>query len=115
MAKTPDRKCNDQHFVMILEMVANYFNESALLIIGLRRGKQSIIKLRHIVMYLAHVCGQISAAEISRISMRDRSTVSFGINKIEDLRDDPTFDSLMDSLCNRYVEEKIKLDVSEKI
>lgn len=49
-------------------------------------------------MYLAHVAKGISLTSIGAAFGRDRTTVSYACNLIEDLRDDTQFDAELDRL-----------------
>jgi chromosomal replication initiation ATPase DnaA len=53
---------------------------------------------RQIAMYLSHVAFRVSLTDVGRIFGRDRTTVSHACAVVEDLRDDPRFDRILDLL-----------------
>ncbi len=71
------------------------------------RGKAPIARARQIAMYLAHVvCGH-SLTEVGSMFRRDRTTVAHACALIEDGRDDPLFDRLLE-LMERVAREEIR-------
>ncbi|MBL8564798.1 MAG: chromosomal replication initiator DnaA [Hyphomicrobiaceae bacterium] len=62
------------------------------------RGRAHVARARQVGMYLAHVaCGK-SLTDVGRLFARDRTTVSHACSVIEDGRDDPTFDHVLELL-----------------
>ena len=62
------------------------------------RGRAHVARARQVGMYLAHVaCGK-SLTDVGRLFERDRTTVSHACSVIEDGRDDPTFDHVLELL-----------------
>lgn len=55
---------------------------------------------RQVAVYLAHIVGSKSYTEIGRIFGRDRTTAAHACRVIEDRRDDPVFDRLLELLEN---------------
>lgn len=53
---------------------------------------------RQVAMYLAHVVCGLSLTEVGALFGRDRTTVSHACAVVEDRRDDPGFDCLMEHL-----------------
>lgn len=53
---------------------------------------------RQVAMYLAHVVCGLSLTEVGLLFGRDRTTVSHACAIVEDCRDDPSFDRLMEHL-----------------
>ncbi len=53
---------------------------------------------RQAAMYMAHVAFGLSYAEIGRAFGRDRTTVAYACRSIEDRRDDPSIDVVLNSL-----------------
>lgn len=49
--------------------------------------------VRQIAMYLSHVVFGLNYSRIAKVFRRDRSTVSYGCEVIEDAREDPAFDN----------------------
>ena len=62
------------------------------------RGPADVALARQVAMYLAHVGFGLSLTEVGRVFERDRTTVSHACGVIEDRRDDPTFDRMLDLL-----------------
>jgi len=67
-------------------------------ILAQTRGSQAHAHARQAAMYLAHVALGISFTAIGKFFRRDHSTVAHGCRRVEDRRDDPTFDMLMAEL-----------------
>jgi hypothetical protein len=53
---------------------------------------------RQAAMYLTHVVFEMSLARVADAFGRDRTTAAHACHRIEDGRDDPAFDALMDRL-----------------
>lgn len=53
---------------------------------------------RQVAMYLAHVGCGLSLTETGALFQRDRTTVAHACNLVEDRRDEPAVDSLLDEL-----------------
>ena len=53
---------------------------------------------RQIAMYLSHIVFKISPAEVARIFGRDPSTVTYALGRIEELREEPDLDRMLDWL-----------------
>ncbi len=60
------------------------------------RGPARVALARQVAMYLAHVGFGLSLTEVGRLFGRDRTTVSHACGVIEDKRDDPTFDRVLE-------------------
>lgn len=54
-----------------------------------------VARVRQIAMYVTHVALQISMTEIGRGFGRDRTTVIHACHLVEDMREDPDFDSMV--------------------
>jgi chromosomal replication initiation ATPase DnaA len=63
-----------------------------------RRGRARVVFARQTAMYLMRVIYGLTLAEIAEQFGRDRSTVSYACQRIEDLRDDPCFDHQLTQL-----------------
>jgi hypothetical protein len=59
------------------------------------RGRAAAAFARQTAMYLAHVHFGLSLSEVGRTFGRDRTTVSHACARVEDCRDDPTFDRVL--------------------
>lgn len=77
------------------DIVAMFFAVSAAEILSARRASAAVSHARHIAIYLAHVAFQLPLLAVSRGFARDRSSISYAIARIEDERDDETFDRLL--------------------
>ncbi len=62
------------------------------------RGPESTARLRQIAMYLLHTSLSVPYGEVARAFGRDRTTVSHACRLVEDLRDDPAADSMVEKL-----------------
>lgn len=62
------------------------------------RGRAHVALARQVAMYLAHVGCGLSLTETGRLFARDRTTVAHACGVIEDRRDDPIFDRVLDLL-----------------
>lgn len=62
------------------------------------RGRARVALARQVAMYLCHVAFRLSLTDVGRIFRRDRTTVSHACGVVEDLRDDPRFDRVLDML-----------------
>ena len=62
------------------------------------RGRAGVALARQVAMYLAHVGCGLSLTETGRLFDRDRTTVAHACGVIEDRRDDPHFDRVLDLL-----------------
>lgn len=65
---------------------------------GATRGTQPVSMARQVAMYLTHVSFGLSLARVASAFMRDRSTVAHACHLVEDRRDDPEFDDLLEAL-----------------
>lgn len=62
------------------------------------RGAAPVALARQVAMYLAHVVTGLNYSEVARLFRRHRTTVSYAIQLVEDLRDDPEIDTRLDIL-----------------
>lgn len=62
------------------------------------RGRAPIAEARQVAMYLAHVVLRITMTDVGALFARDRTTVAHACGVIEDRRDDPTFDRVLELL-----------------
>lgn len=63
-----------------------------------RRGPAEAAQARQIAMYIVYVGCGISLARVAAAFNRDRSTVSYACQQIEDRRDEPLFDEWLEAL-----------------
>lgn len=59
-----------------------------------------VAQARQLAMYVAHVGLGVSQLDVARAFMRDRSTVAHACHRIEDLRENDTFDAQVSRLEN---------------
>jgi chromosomal replication initiation ATPase DnaA len=62
------------------------------------RGSVHVSFARQVAMYLTHVAFGMSIQRVAIGFARDRSTVAYACHIIEDRRDDPSFDTILDQL-----------------
>lgn len=62
------------------------------------RGRRELVRARQIAMYLAHVALSMSLSRVAFAFERDRSTVAHACHRIEEMRDDASFDSWLEAL-----------------
>lgn len=62
------------------------------------RGSAPTALARQVAMYLAHVACGLTLTETGRLFGRDRTTVAHACGVIEDKRDDPLFNHVLDLL-----------------
>src|SRR5437667_12379045 len=67
-------------------------------VIATTRRAPSAAFARQCAMYLAHVAFGLSFSEIGRAFGRDRTTAAHACRLVEDRRDDPAVEALLDSL-----------------
>ncbi|AVF02520.1 MULTISPECIES: helix-turn-helix domain-containing protein [Devosia] len=73
-------------------LVAQHTNVDVSMIFHARRCRINTARARQLAMYLAHVVLGESLTDIGMAFGRDRTTVSYACNLIEDMRDDVEFD-----------------------
>jgi len=62
------------------------------------RGRANVALARQVAMYVAHVACGLSFTEIGCLFKRDRTTVAHACSIVEDHRDDPMFDTVIELL-----------------
>lgn len=62
------------------------------------RGRPHAAFARQVAMYLAHVAFGLSLTRVGQVFSRDRTTVAHACSRVEDLRDDPSFDRSIELL-----------------
>lgn len=77
----------------VIALVSREKNVPERLIKHRSRCRATASQARHLAMYLSHVVLGRSLLEIGDEFGRDRTTVSYACAQIEDLRDDPAFDT----------------------
>lgn len=62
------------------------------------RGRRELVRARQVAMYLTHVGMGMSLARVAIAFERDRSTVAHACHRIEEQRDDASFDAWLEAL-----------------
>jgi chromosomal replication initiation ATPase DnaA len=62
------------------------------------RGRQPAARARQVAMYVTHISCGITLTDVGSIFGRDRTTVAHACALVEDRRDDPVFDRVLDLL-----------------
>lgn len=78
--------------------VAQVFAISLIELSRQSRGRAKVALARQVAMYLAHVACGLTFTEIGLLFGRDRTTVAHACNLVEDRRDDPMFDTVVELL-----------------
>ena len=84
--------------VLIEETVAQVFGVEGRELRLATRGRAKVARARQVAMYLAHVSFGLSLTDVGRVFSRDRTTVSHACGLVEDGRDDPVFDRVVELL-----------------
>ncbi|MGV8996360.1 MAG: helix-turn-helix domain-containing protein [Parvibaculaceae bacterium] len=83
---------------MTQEAIAGVFKVSVSEMRAPTRRTAPVAEARQIAMYLMHVVYGMSLSSVGRHFGRDRTTAAHACRQIEDRRDDPDFDVLVDRL-----------------
>ncbi len=68
-------------------------------VLAASRGSRTAAHARQVAMYLSHVALGIPVVAVGRCFSRDHSTVAHGCRRVEDLRDERSFDALIAELA----------------
>jgi len=71
------------------------------------RGAASIAFARQSAMYLAHVALGLSYSDVGRIFERDRTTAAHACRLVEERREDPWLDAMLDALEQALVPSRM--------
>ncbi|WP_106751945.1 helix-turn-helix domain-containing protein [Pannonibacter carbonis] len=81
------------------------------------RGRKNVACARQVMMYMAHITFGLTLGEVGRLYNRDRSTVGYACRKMEDLRDNPCHDRMLEqferAIRDMAVQDRIAVDGSE--
>ena len=69
------------------------------------RGRAHYAFARQVAMYLCHTALGLSLSEVALAFARDRTTVSHACHLIEDLRDEPDLDGMLEGLERQLAQE----------
>lgn len=83
---------------LVAAAVAIEFGVASPSLFSKTKGPSHLSFARQVSMYLVHVVYQINLSRVARAFNRDRSTVSYACNVIEDCREDPCFDEKLTRL-----------------
>ncbi len=83
---------------MVACLVAIEFGVQAESLFAPKRGRTSLSFVRQIAMYLTAIVYEVSLAGVARAFKRDPSTVSHACQLVEDMRDDPALDAILNRL-----------------
>ncbi len=89
---------DDRLRTLIEASVGQVFGIYAAEFSSVTRGTARVALARQVAMYLCHVMCQRSLTDVGRIFQRDRTTVAHACGVVEDLRDDPRFDRVLELL-----------------
>jgi len=78
------------------------------------RGRAAVALARQVAMYLAHAGCGLNKSNAGTLFARDRTTVAHACGVIEDRRDDPVFDRVMD-LIEGIVAAQIHRSISPEV
>lgn len=82
----------DREALELVQSVARARGVVVSQIFQVRRGKLPIALARQIAMYLMHIMLGRSLTNVGVFFDRDRTTIAYACAKIEDMRDEPSFD-----------------------
>lgn len=89
---------DDRQRRIIEQAIATVFGIQPLDLAAATRGRAHVALARQIAMYIDHVtCGH-TFTEVGTLFERDRTTVAHACSLIEDRRDDPAFDRMLELL-----------------
>jgi len=83
---------------VIDQAVAQVFAISLVELSRQSRGRANVALARQVAMYLAHVACGLTFTDIGQLFGRDRTTVAHACSLVEDRRDDPMFDTVVELL-----------------
>ncbi|MBL1240753.1 MAG: hypothetical protein COB13_002815 [OCS116 cluster bacterium] len=89
-------------------MVSKVFKVSTRDILAKSRSQAHIAFARQVAMYLTHICCGLNLTETGRLFNRDRTTVAYACNLVEDRRDETKFDLTLELLEKTISEFALK-------
>jgi len=113
----PDAELIEQLCELIAITVASAFAVPLAELLATTRRPRAVALARQSAMYLAHVVFGLTLTEVGRAFGRDRTTAAYACGLVEDRRDDPVFDFVLESLehvCGSYgrnLNSKVRLEV----
>lgn len=94
----PGELPSDPRARLVADVLSYATGVAAVDILGRDRGNVGIARLRHVAMYLFSTVYSVGANNTAHVFGRDRSTVLYGMRKVEDAREAPAFDQWLGSL-----------------
>lgn len=82
----------------VIDIVSAFFNVASKEIRNPTRSAAPVARVRQVGMYAAHTVLQIPMKEVGCGFMRDRTTVQHAVSLVEDWREEPEFDQIMDQI-----------------
>lgn len=76
----------------ILYLIGNIYNKDPMDLLDAKRGSAEITHVRHMAIYLMHVTCGFQMVIVGEMFSRDRTTISYACNLIENARDGRVFD-----------------------
>lgn len=90
--------CPELRKIVLETIVSDIFDISFRDLRRASRGRAHVALARQVAMYLAHVQFGLTLTEVGRIFSRDRTTVAHACALVEDRRDEPSFDYVLELL-----------------
>ncbi len=84
----------------LVDILSTFFNVSGRELRSNSRCERPVARVRQIGMYVAHVALALTMSEVGRAFGRDRSTVNHACHLIEDMREEPEFDRIIQTIEN---------------
>ena len=94
----PKARPDDGSCQLALAIAAAAFDVSPQEIRSRQRHEAETAAARHVAIYLAHIVFRAPMPLVGKVFGRDRTSVRYAVRRVEDRRDDPVFDRLMDRL-----------------
>ncbi|NRB13410.1 MAG: hypothetical protein HRU29_03325 [Rhizobiales bacterium] len=79
-------------------MVSKVFRVSTKEILAKSRSQAHVAFARQVAMYLTHICCGLNLTQTGKMFNRDRTTVAYACNLVEDKRDEIDFDLTLEIL-----------------
>lgn len=97
-AKFPESEEDAAFYSGVSMIVASAFETNPKALFAPTRCRAKTALARQVAVYLIHVLGSKSYTEIGCVFGRDRTTAAYACRLVEDRRDDPVFDRLVEQL-----------------
>ena len=82
----------------MIDIGAAFFSVSSKELRKPGRTSDAVTRVRHVIMYVTHVVLRLNMQSVGRGFQRDRSSVLYACRSVEDMRDDPEFDRVVNVL-----------------